>query len=176
MEFEIGPPPKLARLSPESLAAVSDDDVESSLVYHVVDHMLGKGAEPDAIATWPEGLQAWYITFVVDAEVLNGGFNQLFFNSSGALTPAAPWAFEQIGSYAAADLMRRALELLEQHAPALEAAAGAGTSEAFMATYVDQPFAKLDQQYCQMEEELRSARLRFIREQAASLCPTGGAA
>lgn len=171
MEFDIAPTPKLAQLSQEALAGISDDDVESSLVHHVVDHMLGDGEGPDALARWPEGLRAWYITFVVDAEVLNGGFNQLFFNSSGALVPAAPWAFERIGSHVAADLMRRALGLLDLHAPALDVAADAGTAEAFLETYRDQPFAELDQQYCQMERELRSARLHFIRERAASLCP-----
>lgn len=170
MEFDIVPPPKLARLSPDALAGISDDEVESSLVHYVVDHMLGDGEGPDALARWPEGLRAWYITFVVDAEVLNGGFNQLFFNSSGALTPAAPWAFERIGSFVAADLMRRALERLEQHAPALEAAADAGTAEAFIETYRDQPFTQLDQQYGELEKELHAARLRFIREEAESLC------
>lgn len=176
MEFDIVPPPKLARLSPDALAGISDDEVESSLVHYVVDHMLGEGEGPDALARWPEGLQAWYITFVVDAEVLNGGFNQLFFNSSGALTPAAPWAFERIGAYAAADVVRRALELLARHAPALEAAADAGTPEAFLATYRDQPFAELDQRYGELEKELQSARLRFIREQARSLCLNSGTA
>lgn len=170
MEFDIVPPPKLDRLSPDAIAGIGDDEVESSLVHYVVDHLLSNGEGPDALARWPEGLQAWYITFVVDAEVLNGGFNQLFFNSSGALTPAAPWAFERIGSYAAADLVRRALELLARHAPALEAAADAGTPEAFIATYRDQPFAELDQRYSELEKELRSARLRFIRQQVESLC------
>ena len=170
MEFNIVPPPTLVRVSPDALAGISDDDVESSLVHYVVDHMLGDGEGPDTLARWPEGLRAWYITFVVDAEVLNGGFNQLFFNSSRALTPAAPWAFERIGAHAAADLVRRALDLLERHAPALEAAADAGTAEAFMETYLDQPFSELDQLYGELEKELQAARIRFIREQVESLC------
>ena len=166
MDFELKPPPKLARLSPEALASISDDDLESVLVGYLFDHMLPSVDDREAVAALPPALQAWYVTFVVDAEVLNGGFNQFFFNSSGALAPLAPAAFTQIGIPEAGELVRRALELLETHAPALEAAEQAGTIEAFMETYVDQPFEELDNEYGTNEGQWREARVRFLRRHA----------
>lgn len=102
----------------------------------------------------------------MDAEVLNGGFNQLFFNPTGALVPDAPAAFTEIGIPEAADLVYRALALLGTHASALEAAIETGTIDAFMETYLDQPFSELDSEYGSAQEQFRLARLRFIRDQA----------
>lgn len=169
MNFEIVPPRKLTGLSPTEILAVSDDDLEYAVIHYVVADLLREVDGPEAIGAWPESLQAWYLTFMVDVEVLNGGFNQLFFNPSGALAHAAPWAFERLGHYEVAGLVSEALRLLEEHAPALEAAANAGTVDAFMETYIDQPFSDLDRRYAECENELRVARIRFLREHAAKL-------
>ena len=169
MEFELKPPPKLARLSPETLASVSDDELESALVGYVLDRMVPAMDDAAAVAALPPALQAWYVAFVVDAEVLNGGFNQFFFNSSGVFAPMAPAAFAQIGIPEAGELVVRALQLLEAHAPALEAAEAAGTIEAFMETYIDQPFEELDDAYGAQEERWREARIHFLRRAAPTL-------
>ncbi len=169
LEFQFTPPSKLSNLSPESLASVSDDEIESVLVGYVLDHSVQGTDEPEAIAGLPAPLQAWYVAFVVDAEVLNGGFNQFFFNSSGALAHLAPSAFAQIGIPEAGDLVTQAVELLEAHGPALEAADEAGTIEAFMETYIDQPFGELDERYGVREEQWRLARIRFLRQVAPTL-------
>ena len=166
MGFEFTPPPKLSELSPAILVGVSDDELESALIEYVVDHLIDAEAEIESVTALPPALQAWYVAFVVDAEVLNGGFNQLFFNPSGALVPSAPAAFAQIGIPAAGDLVIQALSLLDAHAPALEAAQEEGTVDAFMETYLDQPFAALDTAYAEREEEWRAARLAFLREHA----------
>jgi hypothetical protein len=169
MTIDYTPPPKLLRVTPDAIAAIDDGEIESSLIHYVFDHRTSGEAELEAISDLPEALQAWYIAFVVDAEVLNGGFNQLFFNPSGELTPAAPAAFEFMAMPKAAALISRALELLDQHAPALEAAHASGTLEAFMETYLDQPFSVLDEEYCSHEEDFRNARVRFIRDNANGL-------
>lgn len=78
--------------------------------------MIDAENEAESIAALPPALQARYIAFIVDAQVLNGGFNQFFFNPSGALAPAAPAAFAQLGIPAAGDRVTRALALLEAHA------------------------------------------------------------
>ena len=170
MAFEYTQPPKLLELTPAGLAAIDDDVIESSLVDYALAHRRDLDDEREAIALLPPALQMWYISFVVDAEVLSGGFNQFFFNPSGDLGDAAPAAFETMGMPRAASLVGRALDLLEQHAPALEAAAAAGTIESFMETYLDQPFSKLDELYAESEAEFRAARLKFIRVGAEDLC------
>ena len=105
------------------------------------------------------------------------GFSQLFFNPSGALAAEAPAAIEALGLPEAGALVERALVLLQGHAPALEKAMEAGTVEAFVATYLDQPFAELDSAYAEQSERWADARLRFIRERAAEFSqPWRGAA
>ena len=168
-EFAFTPPPKLKSLSAAELATVDDGVLESAVIDYVVDHMLGPEEGLDAIANWPSALQTWYAAFVVDAEVLNGGFNQFFFNSSGTLAPAVPSALRELGVDQAADIVEEALALLGQHAPALEAAAEEGTIDAFMETYLDQPFSELDDRYGRLEEALRDARIRFLRDNAGAL-------
>ncbi len=163
------PPPKISDLRAATLAAISDDDVEFSLVDYVATRIGANGNELDAIERLPPRLLTWYITFVVDAEVLNGGFNQLFFNPSGRYATMAPMAFEEIGAPEAAALVAQALSLLDQHAPALEAAAEEGTLEAFARTYLDQPFGELDSAYAAGEPQWRAARLRYVRDNSDTL-------
>jgi len=168
MASEFTPPAALSILTPAGLVAISDDDLEGALITYVVEKALPDPNDPAAVAALPSGLRAWYLTFVVDAQVLNGGFNQLFFNPTGALVPDAPAALTSVGIPEAADLVTAALYLLGEHAPALEAAVEAGTVEAFMETYIDQPFAELDNAYGAAQETFRLARIRFVREQATA--------
>jgi hypothetical protein len=167
MEFSFRPPPKLEQITPEALSAISDDEIEGSLVSYVVDLAPSEVNELEALDRLPDALRTWYVAFIVDAEILNGGFNQLFFNSSGALAPEAPAAFTALGIPEAGDLVDRALSLLEDHAPALEKAQEAGTIEAFMETYLDQPFEELDNAYAEQQEKWAEARLRFIRKHSS---------
>src|SRR4051812_32439383 len=113
--FESTPVPD--HLDPTTIAAISDDVLESALMGYVVARWNDLGGEAQALATMPSALRAWYITCVVDGEVLNGGFNQLFFNASAGASEDAPQAFETVGLLEAADLMRRARTLLRDRGP-----------------------------------------------------------
>ena len=163
MSAEFPPPPKLDSLSEEALSGIADDDLEYALSNYVAKHIEAHGGEFDAIERLPPRLLTWYITYIVDVEVLNGGFNQLFFNPTGRYAEEAPAAFEEIGAPEAKVIVEKALDLLEGHFPALESASEAGTLEAFAATYLDQPFSELDTAYMEREEDWRLARLRFLR-------------
>ena len=169
MDAELPPPPKLERLSADVLATIHDDDLEFALLDYVVNHMLGDGDGLEQLADWPLALQAWYVAFVLDNEVLNGGFNQFFFNPSRALAQAAPAALAQIGAPALGELVSRALMLFDSRASTWKAARETGTLEAFAETYGDEPFRELDDFYFEREEQTRLARLQFLRSQAPTL-------
>src|SRR5258706_3499224 len=109
--FDFEPAPVPDHLDPATIAGISDDVLESALVVHVVARWPEFGGEAQALAAMPSALRAWYITFVVDGEILNGGFNQLFFNASAGAGEDTPQAFETVGLPEAADLMRRARRL-----------------------------------------------------------------
>jgi uncharacterized protein DUF4375 len=168
-DFDFEPTPVPDHLDPSTIAGISDDVLESALVSYVVARWKELGGEAQALATMPSALRAWYVTFVVDGEVLNGGFNQLFFNASAGAGEDAPKAFETVGLPAGADLMRRARALLTDRGPALEDARREGTIEAFMDTYGDDPFGPLDAEYAEHEDEFRLGRIRFLRGHADAI-------
>ena len=49
MSFEFTPPPSLGELTPATLAAVSDDDLEGALAGYVADRIAEAGDEDAAI-------------------------------------------------------------------------------------------------------------------------------
>jgi Domain of unknown function (DUF4375) len=169
MDTGFPPAPKPERLSADVLATIHDDDLEFALLDYVVHHMLGDGDGLQQLADWPLALQAWYVAFVLDNEVLNGGFNQFFFNPSRALAPAAPAALAQIGAPAIGELVSRALVRFDSRASTWKAARVTGTLEAFAETSRDESFTELDDVYFEREEQTRLARLRFLRRQAPTL-------
>jgi len=165
-EFILPRIPKLDFLTPESMADIDDDDIESALVGYVWAHIGEAEDELVALGALPQALAAWFVTFVVDVEVLNGGFNQFFYNSSRKLAPIAPAAFDQVGIPAAGRLVEQAMTLFEEHALTLDRARNERTMEAFMNTYKDEPYGRLDKEYIAREKEWRQIRLDYIRSQA----------
>ena len=169
MSIEFRPPPTIDRLLPEAVAAIADTDLEHALIAYVTAHAAIKGDRPSHLANWPLAIQVWYVAWVLDAEVLNGGFNQFFFNRPEWLVSAAPAALTAVGAPDAAKLIARARALLDSHASTLEAAREAGTLEAFADTYLQQPFAELDRLYSEGAEQWRSTRIQYLRREAHTL-------
>ncbi|MCI0343020.1 MAG: DMP19 family protein [Planctomycetales bacterium] len=165
MEFKITPrPPTPERITRALLTELPDETLEYSLTSYALAQVGDDlSYENPKFRELPEGLQAYLVVAIVDGELGNGGFNQFFFNSSGQLGLGAPAAFEFFGLPNVAVLMRDALRLLVARAPILEDARRQGTMEAFMATYRDNPFEALDRKYYELEAEVRSACVRYIR-------------
>src|SRR5690606_22480419 len=104
-EDQFHPPGRPARLDAATLSTLPEDALEQALLNYVLDATAGSGlGEPEALDGLPVPLRAWYVAFVVDAEVLNGGFNQFFFNPSGVLAGEAPEALRTIGLDRAAEI------------------------------------------------------------------------
>jgi hypothetical protein len=69
-----------------TLQAISDDEISMALFDYaitIVDHESGRPRQTFILL--PERIQALYSTWMVDAEVRNGRFNQYFWNTSGEL-------------------------------------------------------------------------------------------
>jgi hypothetical protein len=68
-----------------------------------------KGLRGDELlAALPAAARTWFVTSVPDADVLNGGFWQLFGNSTGDTAALSIAGFIEIGSPARAELFTRA--------------------------------------------------------------------
>jgi Domain of unknown function (DUF4375) len=153
-------PPTPRAITAELFASTSEDILENVLLNYVLDT---RQRFPDQMRELPVALQAHFIAFTVDAEVLNGGFNQLMFNSP-EIAEAAAEAFELLEMPTAAHIAERAWHLYESALPRLKAAQDAGTVEAFMETYQDRIFDEIDQEYSAAQDDFRAARLVFIRD------------
>jgi len=76
--------PRFGELTPEILAGVPNDMLEQT----IVDFVLAFREWPEdrllALLTGlPAGFSTVYTTWMLDAEVTNGGFHQYFWNSAG---------------------------------------------------------------------------------------------
>ena len=101
-------------LTPELLASLSADEVADAIVKHVHLRVAGAwGREAPIIRSLPAGVRAIYTTWLVDAEVNAGGFDQYFFNSSGQYAGDALAGYELLGAEEYAAIMRSAIAIFE---------------------------------------------------------------
>ena len=90
--------------------------------------------EREIISGLKPGLRALYITWWVEAEVNNGGFNQYYWNSAGQFANEAPNSFEYFGAEQYAALMREANRVRGAEVNAMDKYQDVGTMEAFSAS------------------------------------------
>jgi hypothetical protein len=93
-DFDFTVPPTPEAITSDLLAATADDVIENVLLNYVLDVLQHR---PDTAEDLPIALQAHYLAFILDCEVLNGGFNQLFFNHPEMADDAAE-AFQYLQS------------------------------------------------------------------------------
>src|SRR4051812_43622159 len=129
------PDPRFRELSASTLASISADEIGPAVVQHV--HWLRASGldEARALDQLPPGMRAIYATWVVDAEVLHGGFNQFFFNRKRVFAGEALGGYEMLSAEDYADVMRAAIATFEVERPALSAYHESGSLEAFGESY-----------------------------------------
>jgi hypothetical protein len=154
-------------LSLEIIEATPDSEVEQ-IVY---DNILAKidpnwDREFEIISQLSDGRKMIYSTWLVEAEVYNGGFNQYYFNSSGIFANMAVWAFNTISAPKLSALVKQANEVFIEHLPVLKKY-NDGTLESFSASYDENPLNDLDVEFyriCEEEENMSQLRIAYIRQ------------
>lgn len=141
------------------IESAADEDLEDHLLEYVKRLQV---TDPGSVHSLPLSLQAHFVAYVVDREVLSGGFNQLLYTAPG-IASMAPDAFIHLGMNEAAVIAQDAWHLYDlvrgNHAEARRE----GTLAAFSATYEPPVFEELDLMYTDSAGEFRSARLAYIR-------------
>ena len=142
------PDERFRRLTPELLAGLSADEIGDAIVQHVHLRVAGEwGHEARVIRSLPTGVQAIYATWLVDAEVNNGGFNQYFFNSSGQYAGEALAGYELLEAEEYAAVMRSAIATFEIDRQRLAPYYEAHTLESFSESYRHTGLGEVDQRY-----------------------------
>ena len=118
----------------------------------------------EVIMKLSKGRQAIYSIWVIDEEVNNGGFNQLYFNGYEKLAKLAETGFLIIGAKKFADLTKKANQLFQRIKPDLDKYKD-GTLESFSESYKNNPLDKYDDEYYKLNESdsLNYMIVKYIR-------------
>jgi hypothetical protein len=158
------PDVRFRTLTPDLLASLSADDVGDAVVQHVLLRVGDDWArEADLVRALPPGVRAVYTTWLVDAEVNNGGFNQFFFNPAGQFAGDALAGYELLGAEDYAAVMRAAIATYEVERERLAPFYEEHTLETFSASYEHTQLGEIDQRYYALGDQIYNVWAGIVR-------------
>src|SRR3990172_11679714 len=90
---------RYSRFDEVVLSQIPDDELERAIVGYVLMKLEGRSEkEEEILRGLPAGMQVVYHTWLLEAEVNNGGFNQYFWNSPGRFAQAALQGLRRLGA------------------------------------------------------------------------------
>lgn len=156
--------PIYKELTSDILQSVNDDDLEQVIFDNIYEQLGDDYAkEYQNLQKCSKGQQAFFVTWIVEGEVNNGGFNQFYFNSSGQYAEMAVEGFALFGATKYVDLMKRANKIYSENEERLKSYDD-GTIESFSESYKDNPLNALDDEFYELTEPLPDLRIKYIRE------------
>jgi hypothetical protein len=146
------------------LASIPDAEIELAIVEYVQAKIDGRyEQEVEIVSKLPAGIRALYVTWGVEAEVFNGGFNQYYWNSSRNFAEQAVAAFEFFSAHEHAELMREANRIRAKEQAEIEKLEENGTLEAFSESYEVSELGPLDDRFYKLDQSLSLLRVAKIR-------------
>src|SRR5712664_2458260 len=157
--------PRYLVLSEDIIATIPDANLELAIIDHVLGVKVGRNTDRayEIISGLSPGFRMGYGTWLVEAEVSNGGFNQYFWNWSGRFAGHAVDGFRLLGASALAALMERAIAVFSREEPLQRKLKEQRTLEAFSESYKHTDLGELDKEFYPLAESLSKARIAYIR-------------
>ena len=148
------------RLTADQIESISNERLEEFIFDNLYETIQYSGA----VAVLSKGQKAIYVTWILEGEVNNGGFNQFYFNSSAQLADFAEDTFITVGAHKLADLVREANLTYDLVKNDLEKY-NDGTLESFSKSYEGNPLNDLDDKFYELAEvePLSNLRIKYIR-------------
>lgn len=143
---------------------------DEHLVQAVVDFIgvrIGRDWENDMekVSLLGAGFSAVYFLSILETEVNNGGFNQLFHNSGRDAVVHARQGADLFGLKEVESIIEKALVVEHTHRDKMSAVKEAGTLEAFMDSYEEVHFEDLDDRFFGQAKENRKGHDRVHPKQ-----------
>ena len=158
------PDPRFRHLSAALLASLSADEIGDAVIQHVQLRAGREGADKeDLLPFLAPGVRAVYTTWLVDADVLNGGFNQYFYNPWGAQAGEALAGYELLGAEDYAAVMRAAIAMRELERERMAPFYEASSLEAFSESYNHTGLFEIDQRYDALGDRIHSVWAEVAR-------------
>lgn len=157
--------PRPTKLDSATLRSIKDEDLDHAISWYVKEKLYGKGKSENAtLDTEPRGVRVFYMTWLVEAEVANGGFNQYFWNSSSAWATQTPDALAELGAVEAAELLRGAIALAAKEAPMREKLkAHPSVLQGFSESYNHSKLEEYDAAFAKVTIDLQKRRANYVR-------------
>jgi hypothetical protein len=147
---------------------LAEDDPLGVLGRFIVDKVFGNAAKKEDIAVLSASARSVYIAEALDGEVLNGGFQQFFSNSSGRYAHETLAVLQEIGAVRTAGLLQRAIDAFPDKRVPPERIARNDALETANAELLD----ALDTEYYRLEkttgENLGRLILEFVKRNASA--------
>ncbi|PTB97205.1 hypothetical protein C9994_03915 [Marivirga lumbricoides] len=154
-------------LTKKILGGVNNDQLEQT----VVDNIMNKfnknfTTEYEVLSQLSKGRVLIYTSWCLEAEINNGGFIQYFYNSTGELAYLALEGLEQLGAVEHANLLRRALVLLELNEDTFEKLRSENLITSFVEARQEVDFSSFDEEFYELEKNqtLSELRINYIRQ------------
>lgn len=147
-------------LDPDVLGGIDTGLLAQTIVDHIEDVRLvglerGGAQEYARVEALPENLRPFITTYMLDAEVNNGGFVQWFWNSAGRFATLVPEDLRRIGAAEHAELVARAVAIHDAEKPAFDKAQNSWTPDkAFSQLAKTSKLRELDDQYYALKIKL----------------------
>lgn len=129
-------------ITQELIDTTSGEELYTKIVWNLL------GAE----VWFSDSQKAFFFICELDGEVCNGGFNEYYFNPSGANRFEVEKTLELVGAVDFLNLMKRANACYETIKPELEKFDD-GTVENFSKSYEDNPFSEFDDEYYELNRD-----------------------
>ena len=100
----------------------------------------------EVIASLPKPCRDVFACCTVVDEINNGGFNKLFFNSTGQFAQMAQEGFQALGSDSLSNIIKHAIEIYEKNRELFEKY-NDGTLESFSESYNEKLLDELDRRF-----------------------------
>lgn len=152
-------------LTADILAQTSDKELVLTVFDTLALNAPENLSEAEYLAALPPEHRAVYALYILAGEVDNGGFNQYFYNTEAEAAAYLGESFELIGAPQYAELVREACRCYRENRIAERYGS---TLEQFSASYRNNPLARYDEAFYDLEDEkpLHDLLVAFIRSRA----------
>lgn len=157
------PTPRIESLDEKTVGALAEEDIEVAVIQFVERKLEASKERRDALLLMPLGLQVFYLSFIVEAEVMNGGFNQFFWNSFSEYAELIAPALLQLGDAEAASIFEQAFAVANSEVEGTVKFRNPGTLEAFSESYRHTRLNEFDSHFCTRAEQFPAMRLAIVR-------------
>jgi hypothetical protein len=156
--------PRPSHLDPMTIRSIKDQDIDYALTWYFGECMrTTKSSREATLRGESTAFRAFYLSWLLEAEVLNGGFNQYFWNVSPELIGLTADALRNIGASDALEIFLLATKRGEAEEPRRNELKAQRTLQAFSDSYKLSRLVEYDERFAALATAFAAKRLGYVR-------------